>query len=281
MEPDVLSAQPTTLKMKKSVLLFTMILGFSHATMAQGKLGAFVGVGTMWYTGDLKETALPHPATIRWTANAGLWWQINARWGIQINYTAGRLYGDDQFAVSPSKRARNLNFKSTVHEIGLRGTYDILRNDRWKFLPYLSAGISALNFEPERDGVALRPLATEGVPYSNWTISIPAGIGAKYQFNCRWAMKLEANYHFTMTDRLDDVSGAYPDPENQVPFYSDPGNVASTRDSRGNPTFRDGMWDVNIGVIFYFLGCRNKNIYEDCDQLNKGVDMDMLREMYK
>ena len=260
------------------VLLPIAFLVFSSNANAQGKLGAFVGVGTMWYVGDLQPSIAPHPLTLRWTANAGLWWQINQRWGLQLNYTAGRLYGDDQFAVSPYKRRRDFKFKSTIHEIGIRGTYDILRNDKWKLIPYLSAGISALNFEPERDGVALRPLATEGVSYAPWTLAIPAGIGAKYQINCRWTVKLEANYHFTMSDRIDDVSGNYPDAENEVPFYTDPGNASPPRTDRGNPAFRDGMWDINAGVVFFFLGCKNggKNRYEDCDNLYKGPGMDML-----
>ena len=233
----------------------------------------------MWYQGDLNPTPLPHPKTMRWTGNAGLWWQITHRWGLQLNYTAGEIWGDDQYARNAADRARNLKFQSFIHEIGIRGTYDILRNDSWQVLPYLSVGASAIRFEPKRDGTALRPLQTEGTSYGNWHVALPFGIGGKYQINCSWALKLEANYHLALTDRLDDVSGDYIDPE--VPFYTDPGNVSDTRERRGDRSTMDSMWDVNIGVIFFFTGCSNKNIYEDCKELNKGVDMDMLREMYR
>lgn len=265
-----------------TLLLCIAVVLNSRDSLAQGKLGAFVGAGTMFYSGDLQESFLPHPATVRWTVDAGLHWQITKRWGLQLNYTLGEITGSDQFAVSPGKQKRDLRFRSLIHEIGLRGTFDILRNDKWKLLPYLIAGVSAVNFEPKRDGVVLRPLATEGVGYSNWNVSFPTGLGLKYQINCQWALKGEILYHWTMTDYLDDVSGAYPDEE--VEYYTDPGNSHPNRVMRGNPKWKDGFFDINIGVIFFFVGCgssKKGGLIEDCDELYKDVDMDKLMERYK
>lgn len=260
---------------------YTMILiligSIPLQALPQGKIGAFVGVGTAFYMGDLKETVLPNPATVRWTVDAGLHWQITKRWGVQINYTLTELVGSDQYAASDGKRARDLRFRSLNHDISVRGTFDILRNDRWKFLPYITAGVGALNFEPERDGVALRPMATEGVAYSNWTVSFPTGIGLKYQINCNWNLKAEGVYHWTLTDYLDDVSGAYPAEE--VPFYTDPGNVSPPRDMRGDPAQKDGYWDINIGVIYYFWGCKRRNNIEDCNELYKNFTPEMRKMM--
>ena len=237
----------------------------------------------MGYSGDLQDSFISNPLTIRWSANAGLIWQINRRWGLHVNYTVGRLVGDSRLSVRESKREKDLRFKSFIHEIGIRGTYDILRNDKWKFLPYITAGVSAINFNPMRDGTALRPLATEGVGYSAWNVSFPVGLGLKYQINCRWALKAEALYHFTLTDYLDDVSGAYPDIDAQVVGFSDPGGVSPPREMRGNPKLNDGFWDVNVGVIFFFKGCgsgKKGGLIEDCDELYKGVDMDKLMKQY-
>jgi opacity protein-like surface antigen len=236
------------------ILIIVLMLGANLEINAQGRLGVFVGGGTMWYQGDLKETALPNGKTLGWTANAGLWWQINQRWGMQLNYTTGEIGGDDQYASSPSKQARGLKFQSSIHEIGIRGTYDFLRNDMWPVSPYLSLGVSALNFEPKSDGIALRPLQTEGISYSNWSVAFPMGLGVKYQIKQRWALKLEANYHLTLTDYLDDVSGEYPDVE--VPIYTDPGDVSGVRDSRGNPSQNDGLWEIHLGAIYLFTGSR-------------------------
>ncbi|MCB9205147.1 MAG: porin family protein [Flavobacteriales bacterium] len=267
------------------LVLLTSLLLTNHS-YSQGRLGVFIGGGTMWYAGDLQENAWPHAKTIRWTANAGLHWQITRRWGLQLNYTVGELIASDQFALSPGKRKRDFRFQTFIHEIGLRGTFDILPNDRWRVLPYITAGVAALNFEPKRDGVPLRQFATEGKSYSNWTLSIPTGLGVKWQINCRWALKGELLYHWTITDHLDDVSGAYTaDTGNHDrDFYSDPGGVSPPREMRGNPKWKDGMFDINVGVIFFFTGCgrgKKGGLIEDCEQLYKDVDMEKLMDQYK
>ena len=274
--------------MKRITSLFLVLLCISahFAAYGQGKLGVFAGVGTTMYEGDLKEQPWPHLLTMRWTANAGLHWQLTKRWGLQLNYTAAHLAGDDRHAASPHKRARNFRFENITHELSVRGTFDILRNDRWKFLPYLTAGVGALYFEPKRDGVPLRPLATEGVSYLPITVSFPTGLGLKYQINCRWNLKLEAIYHWTMTDYLDDVSGAYlaPTGDPDIDFYRDPGGVSPPREMRGDPKWKDGYWDINIGVIYYFKGCgsgKKGGLIEDCDELYRDVDMEKLMNQYK
>lgn len=245
----------------KRLLFFSLlvtVIGL-HRCDAQGKLGAFIGGGAMWYAGDLQENPWPHYKTIRWTANAGLHWQITRRWGLQLNYTVGEILASDEFAVDATRKARDLRFQTFVHEIGLRGTFDILPNDKWKVLPYITAGVGALNFEPKRDDVKLRPLAAEGQSYSNWTVAIPTGLGVKWQINCEWSLKGEALYHWTITDYLDDVS------------------------QRGNPKWPDGMWDINVGVIYFFTGCgRSKKggLIEDCEKMYKDVDLQELKELY-
>ncbi|MCF8275319.1 MAG: porin family protein [Flavobacteriales bacterium] len=243
-----------------SIVLVLLASACSFSAQAQGKLGVFVGVGTMTYTGDLQEHPWPHYKTMRWTVDAGLHWQITRRWGLQLNYTVGEILASDQFAQSAWRQTRNLQFQSFVHEIGLRGTFDILPNDKWKVLPYITAGVSALNFEPKNGNAALRPMQNEGVSYSNWTVSIPTGLGVKWQLKCRWALKGEYVYHWTITDYLDDVS------------------------SRGNPKQKDGFWDLNVGVIYFFRGCgssKKGGLIEDCEQLYKDVDMEKLMDQYK
>lgn len=239
-------------------MLITTILWSNDAT-AQGKLGVFIGGGTMWYAGDLQETFFAHPQSLRWTANAGLHWQITRRWGLQLNYTVGEIVGNDAFAASPSRRARGFAFQTFVHEIGLRGTFDILPNDKWKVLPYIIAGVGALNFNPGVVETESRPQSLEPVESPNWTLAIPSGIGAKWQINCQWALKGEVLYHWTISDYLDGVS------------------------ERGNPKWDDGLWDVNVGVIYFFTGCgrgKKGGLIEDCDRLYKDVDMDKLMDKY-
>ena len=113
-----------------------------------------------------------------------------------------------------------------------------------------------VNTNPMRDGVALQPLQTEGVSYGLWNVTIPTGIGFRFNVKCNWAIRLEMTYRWTFTDYLDDVSGLYPD--NEVDFYTDPGGVHPTREERGDPDWDDGFWDANIGLIYFFYGCKKK-----------------------
>ena len=262
LSPTTSRSHKQELTMNRALFIIIFIAGLltTQTVFSQGRLGAFIGGGTMWYAGDLQENAWPHAKTIRWTANAGLNWQITRRWGLQLNYTIGELIGNDAFATSQSRQTRNLAFQTLIHEIGIRGTFDILPNDKWKVLPYITAGAGAINFEPKQNGTILREAAAEGVSYSNWSLAIPTGAGVKWQINCEWALKGEVLYHWTITDYIDDVS------------------------LRGNEKWMDGMWDINVGVIYYFTGCgrgKKGGLIEDCDQLYKDVDMEKLMNQYK
>lgn len=238
-------------------LLPAFLLLFPIHSNAQGKLGVFVGVGTMFYEGDLVESFIVPAPTVSWTVDAGLHWQINRRWGLQLNYTVGDIKGDDGFALNEGRQTRGFSFQSFVHELSLRGTYDILRNDKWKFLPYLTAGVGALYTDLSPGATNAATIGQEGT-ISPITVSFPVGVGVKYQISCPWVLKAEGLYHFTMSDHLDGVS------------------------HRGSPTMKDGIWDINIGVIWFFTGCRSKKggIIEDCERLNRGVDMDKLMKKY-
>ena len=246
--------------MKRCAGTLLLVTLFSIPSFAQGKLGVFVGAGTMFYSGDLQEFFWPQPLTMRWTANAGLHWQITRRWGLQLNYTVGEIVGDDALGSTEWRRKRSLSFRSLLHEVGLRGTFDILPNDRWRVLPYVTAGVSAINFDPKSSAPSTAPIQTEVGTYSNWNVSFPTGLGVKYNISCRWALKGELNYHWTLTDHLDDVS------------------------ARGNDKLKDGFWDLNVGVIFFFVGCgssKKGGLIEDCERLYQDVDMDKLMEKYK
>jgi hypothetical protein len=124
--------------------------------------------------------------------------------------------------------------------------------------PYLTAGVGGLYSDLTINAANAATSSIEG-DYSPFTVNFPTGLGVLYQINCPWAVKAEAVYHWSLSDHLDGVSER----------------------PRGNPQLRDGFWDVNIGVVWFFLGCKKAgNRYEDCDQLYKGVDMDKLMEKY-
>ncbi len=242
----------------RTLLLSAMLLLLTVSASAQGKWGVFIGGGTMFYQGDLVETAIVPAPTVSWTLDAGLHWQFHRRWAAQLNYTVGDIKGDDAYSLSEGKRLRGFNFQSYEHELSLRALFYILPADKYKLFPYLTAGVGALYSDQTLGAKNAATVAVEG-DYSLFNVTFPTGIGLIYQINCRWALKAEGVYHWTLSDHLDGVS------------------------ERGNPSQKDGFWDINIGVIYFFKGCkkgRGGNRYEDCEQLNRGVNMDKLYQQY-
>lgn len=274
------------------ILVFLFIL--AGTAKPQGRFSVYFGVGGMYYLGDLKETSLPDFKTVKFAINAGVHYDINTRWGVQLNYLHGSLTGDDSRSSQASVQLRDLKFYTKMDEIALRFTFNILREKVGRVVPYLTAGGGVFHFNPLRFGVALQPLGTEGQyaagggyakPYSLWQPVVTAGLGVRYRFHCNWGVKLEANYHITFTDYLDDVSTDYLAPDilatspggAATVYYSDPsgGLARAQRDTRGNPAQKDSYIDVSLSLIYFIGRCDGRNQkgdrYQNCEDLYKNL----------
>lgn len=278
--------------MLKTAVTLVFILISVSPTLAQGRFSVYLGLGGMYYLGDLKETALPHFATVKLAVNAGVHYDITTRWGIQLHYLHGALEGDDRYAKSTAKQLRGLKFYTKIDEISLRFTFNILKERAGRIVPYFTLGGGIFHFNPLADGIALQPLGTEGQyiaygdypkPYSLWQPVIPVGIGIRYRFHCNWGVKLEAIYHVTFTDYLDDVSTNYPDPNLLLAtpggqtsvFYSDPTGARTQRSNRGSPKQKDSFFDLGFSLIYFFGRCDGRNAkgdrYQNCEDLYKNL----------
>ncbi len=181
---------------------------------------------------------------------------------VRANLGFSMLKGDDKASGKLDRQLRNLNFKSTLFEMGLNIDYYFLKEKDMprysqssifslrKLSAYVFTGFSAFHFNPkgEYEGTwyKLQPLGTEGQgsgvdkfqaldiegnvvtvqtkdPYKLWAFAIPIGIGVKYGINKKLAISLELSNRYTTTDYLDDVSS---------PYYF---NYSSDTDVIGNP----------------------------------------------
>lgn len=269
---------PALKKYLLTLFAFLPLLAFS-----QGKFSIYAGIGGMYYQGDLKETAIPDFRTVKLAYGGGVHYQANDFLGFDLNYLRGKLEGDDIYALSASKRNRNLRFLTKIDDISLRLTFNFLREYPYRFVPYAIAGAGAFHFNPTHGGVALQPLGTEGqgipgnpVPYSLWQVNFPLGLGVKYWFGCRFGLKLEAVYHKLLTDYLDDVSGEYPDPATvsaTTAYFADPNIVPDNRVMRGNPSYKDSWIDLTLSLVVRLGRCGKDNdrMLEDCEDLYKDL----------
>lgn len=182
-------------------------------------------VGSMGYIGELNRH---NP--LKFTDPG---FSINVRYaftpfsGLKLAFTQGSIQGDDANSTQAFEKARNLSFSSNITELSLNYEYYFFPfspgTNKERFTPYVFAGIAGFMFDPKAEfngsTYYLRELGTEGQgttlnsssKYSNLNISIPFGIGAKYNFADNFNLGFELGYRNTYTDYLDDISKNYVD----------------------------------------------------------------------
>ena len=227
-----------------TLLLIGIIISFSlfpqKTTKAHYEFG--LNVGTMIYQGDLSESRLGSIKTQKLFADLHATRLFGNNFSARINFTIGKLHGDDaRFEEPEYKCHRNFNFSTPVYELSGRVLWDILgRNYNIRgFAPYVfgGVGISFLNirrdwsrldpdyFPPNADVLTRLPedIATE---LPNSIPVFPVGAGFKYFLSPKWAFNAELAYRLTSTDYLDGFSKA------------------------ANPEYRDSYASFGVGIIY-------------------------------
>ena len=200
-------------------VVFLLLLFISFNLQAQTwELGGFVGGSA--YMGDLN----PHnPVKVSGVALGGfIKRNFDGYLSAKLNYTFGQISGDDSKSGNQQFRDRNLSFSTTLNELAVIGEFNFMKYipeaGENRYTPFIYAGVGIVGYNPQANYQGqtydLRPLMTEGQnkPYGKTAISIPYGIGFKYNFSGKWNLIADIGYRNPTTDYLDDVSGNYPDP---------------------------------------------------------------------
>lgn len=297
----------------KKALVLPLLFIFSIALMGQRdaskatELGITLGASN--FMGDLGGSAdigrtfvsdLDFPAT---RPAVGIYFRFNPnnRFGWRTNLFYTQVFGDDALgnATDPaqpgwSRVYRNLSFRSNIVEVSTSLELNLLPyvagSDRYRFTPYITAGIGGAYFDPrteyQGEWIRLQPLGTEGQgltqfpvkeKYSQITMVFPIGAGIKYNFNEEWAMTFEISHRFSTSDYIDDVSGYYVDPnlfyQNYDPATADlvaaladrsngeyP-NKTAAGEQRGDPSDFDGYTFIGLFSLSYILDTRGNTQY--------------------
>lgn len=244
---------------------------------AQKKWFANGSIGALNYFGDLHENMFT-TTDMQPALNLGITRQFSPHVLANFSIMLGRLSADDA-NNGPKWVGRNLNFQTTIFEAAITGEYDLINivepddgnyihNNNRRFTPYIFAGVGVFAYEPytyDQSGkrVKLRPLGTEGQakPYSNWQISIPMGIGVKYQVSNTVQLGAEFSLRKLFTDYLDDVSqhqyvdtvqllASHGPQAASLSFRADeiPNNDYKFWGYRGNPEKKDGYYSFMLKV---------------------------------
>ncbi len=215
--------------MKQLKLQLTIIL-LVFSTLAAAQTDKFkkafeIGFfgGGSYYIGDLNPTK--HFVYSKPAGGLIMRYNLSTRHSMRFTATYGNVYGDDALSSDQWQVNRNLNFNSDIYE--LAAGFEIclkkyaINNMRYTFTPYLFYELAYFRMNPKTsfDGneIFLQGIGTEGQGstlsdknnYSLNQISLPLGVGFKFNLMKRVAVSLEYGIRMTLTDYLDDVSGNY------------------------------------------------------------------------
>jgi hypothetical protein len=204
---------------------------------------------------------------------------MSSSFAITFNLLTTSISGDDKnFEAS---KLRNLNFKTSLTEFSGVVEFNFFKygvdvNDK-RHTPYVFLGLSFTQFNPTANYVGqtiqLRNIRTEETQYSLFAVTIPMGIGYKWQFDKHFAFNWNIGFRRSYSDYLDDVSTVYPDSyENvqskkgsMVAIATDPSGLETGLPlsekgyQRGNADFTDWYIISTFSISYRFykrLKCR-------------------------
>ena len=213
--------------------------------------------------------------------------------GLRLEGTYGQVSSHDSILsyvgktdIARARYNRNFSFKSIITEVNLVaefhpififGNHEARDKIPPRYSPYLMIGIGYFSFNPQAKlgtrWVDLQPLSTEGQGFSEYPdrkvyklsgITLPVGVGMKYEITSFINVRGEFLYRFTNTDYLDDVSTRFIDPtvfynhltgtkltnaillnnreRGEIPDQTLPGK------KRGSPKENDGFFTFNLKI---------------------------------
>ena len=181
-----------------------------------------LGVGASYYNGDLSTspaTSFYNPAVA-----LGFWYRMGPRLvlGIEGAYvklaSSGIVYNDYDTRELPYPIP--ISFENTMYTLTGFARYNLIP-DRGAYaggvkgtarvMPFLQTGLGVALIDPQtfpgKDGPAngAEYLARERADYPSIIGTLPVGAGLTFQLVESLSLTLDATYHFTLSDSLDDV----------------------------------------------------------------------------
>lgn len=199
-----------------------LINGQSNNLKKAFEIGVFGGGA--YYIGDLNPSQ--HFVYSQPAVGGIIRYNLSKRHSFRLTGTYGQIGANDATSSDPWQVNRNLNFQSKLYEVAAGFEICLLPyaiNDmKHRFTPYFFYELAWLKMNPTTSNsngneVLLADFGTEGQGtvlnesknYSLNQISIPLGVGIKFNIVKRVAISLEYGVRMTFTDYLDDVSGNY------------------------------------------------------------------------
>jgi len=182
--------------MKKNLLLLLLIV-FSQIVVAQSKTEFGVFVGASYYQGDINKSKLFYSPSLSYGAIVK--YNLSKHLSARFEGIYGTIKGNDSDFSESENLLRGASFSAKV--IDLSGVVE------FNFLPYSSSGYIKKNDERFTPfifvGVGANFILSSG-GFEN-PITIPFGLGIKYNIFERLTLGLEWSYRKTFNDELDGI----------------------------------------------------------------------------
>jgi outer membrane protein OmpA-like peptidoglycan-associated protein/opacity protein-like surface antigen len=289
------------------LLALVMLSTASYAQKSKGKkedkktsahqrweIGGFLGASQ--YQGDVNDIGLKE---INPALGGVVRCHLSDNFALRTNFLFGTLSGYD--ANSTINQNRGFSFKSPIRDLSLVAEYDFLGKKRFKdtdkgkfhrvFSPYIYGGLGFGSVSPDTDynegklGQGGDPLLVQkdkNTKVEKGFLSVPIGLGVKYDLSKQWVLNLEASTRLTFKDYLDKISlSANP---NKDDTYAFAGIIVSYRipyvkdqDKDGVPDEADLCPEV-VGTI-KAKGCPDKDNDGVADRNDECPDIAGIRAM--
>jgi len=199
----------------------------------------------------------------------------DSRWSFRVNYSYFHLRASD--TITAWRPESHLNFKTTGHDLSLMVEFNFFdyytgKNDKG-FSPYIFAGLSGTMYyvQPFTGDETLDALYFNGFTDTdedyftadasrngyNKALSIPFGLGLKASISEHLAATLEWRMHYTFTDYLDGVHGAYTAEDEHAVVndydFTDPTESFPVGYQRGNAGTNDWYGMLNLSITWKFV----------------------------
>ena len=203
--------------MKLQYFLFVLLF-LPLCLSSQDKLEAGLFLGQSSYGGDLVEPNIFFGKGTNLGFGVLGRYRLNHVLGLRGNLLLGKMTGDDRnYADDPYRAERDISFESPLTEFSAIVEFEPLSHKRYQeggpvkkiLSPYLFMGLGAAFVNPKTDytksnvnGIA----DDQNTSASKTQLTLPIGIGLRYDLNHKFNLGLELGLRSTFTDYLDGVS---------------------------------------------------------------------------
>ena len=197
------------------------------------------GPGMLTFYGDVGYKKLNDPIKFKPGYSFDIQYNVTGNFGTDLYFLAGQVFGNERTLT------RNLNFESSIMNVGLMLRYDFNRKIKHQILsPFIGVGFEMLNFNtktdikdangveynywsdgtirniaenPDSGGTMLyrdyvyetdvRDQNLDGFgKYSTSSFAVPIQIGFRFNLSPKLYLRLTETYHYTFTDYIDNIT---------------------------------------------------------------------------